>query len=71
MRKFNYNKGKCITCHDKPAMSVTRCALDPEQKRWGYLCHRCFRSMRDSIMARALMYTAPSISSVNPNDMAA
>ena len=71
MKKVSYNKGKCTICHDKLAMSQTRCVLDSEQKRWGELCHRCYRSMRDSIMARALMYSDPSVSAVNSNDMAA
>lgn len=57
MRKVNCNKGTCIICHDKPAMSVTRRFLDPEQKRWGELCHRCYRRMRDSIMAATLAQT--------------
>ena len=61
MRKVNPYRGKCAACHDKPSMAQTHKHLDAEQKHWGELCNRCYRSMHDASMARELACISPTL----------
>ena len=61
MRKVSLLRGMCTVCHDKPSMALTGSVRDREQKQWSDLCHRCYRSMHDADMARALACILPTL----------